>query len=180
MGGFIATALHVSLPVRPVVCVIDSYAAVYPGAGAFCPVLPADMDVGVRNVQRDLTTVMQLAQSWFDGGVRVWGENALALRLGAGIGLGLCWLERIAGRTGIDRAIADLRAATRPGAADEEPLPADVARTIGLSAFEAGRAGNLWRALGKRVRKRWGERIPQQEFVDLLREARVAVPHVFG
>lgn len=180
MVDFIATALCVSLPVRPVVCVIDNYATHYPNVGAFCPILVGDVEIGVRNVQRDLNTIMQLAQSWFDAGVRIWGENSLALRLGVGIGLGLKWLERVMERSDFDRAIADLRAAVRAPNAGEEPSPADVARAIGLSAFEAGRTGGLWRVLGKLLRRKWGEHVAQEEFIELLRGANVAVPHVFG
>ncbi len=180
MVAFIASELHVSLPVRPVVCLVDSYGTIYPSAGAFCPVLAADIEVNNRNAQRDVNTILLLAQAWLDGGIRIWGENALALRLGIGTGLGLTWLQRHAAPPEVDRAIAHLEAAVAGAGVGEEMSAANVARAIGLSVFRTAHASDTWRVLGALVRKRWGDRVAQQELIDLLRKYHVQVPHVFG
>ncbi len=180
MVDFIASELRASLPVRPVVCLIDRYGTTYPGVGAFCPILATDVEVYNRNVQREVNTVRLLAQSWFDGGIRIGGENALALRLGIGTGLGLSWLQRFASRPEVDRAIEDLEATVAGANVGNELSAANVARAIGLSVFRAVGTSDTWRVLGRFVRKRWGERVGQQELIDLLRKSHVHVPHVFG
>lgn len=176
--SFISSELALAMPVRPVIMLLDTHReTVFPPVGAYCPLLGDDVGAVLPDSGRPVTAVRFLSQAWLNGGMRLWGENGLELSLALGGALGLRWLQ-VNDEEGLQ---AELERLTGEAAGNFEA--GDFAKTVkGLQIhlFRGLQSSAVRAQLGALVRNNWGGHVSQDGVIQMLREAGVSVPFVFG
>jgi hypothetical protein len=178
---FLREELGLTGAAHPIIALADEEVrSLLPPLGAFCPVDPEEVGVVRPDVGKPTTVIRLLSQAWLAGGIRIWGENSVSLRLALGGAVGLRWAEQQGAEQFVTRALDDM--GRRVTAADQSGhwSEADLVRAIQLPLFRALRRRELCREIGALINDYWGRYMPQAELIDLLRRRQVEVPHVFA
>lgn len=180
MANFVAEELRLVPSVRLVAWLDErAYPDVYIGTGAFCPITALAVGGVDPRVGQDLTVIRSLAQTWLDGGVQIYGENAASLRLAIAGALGLRWFEANNREAHLQTALAQQRRAVATALANNQWTASEIVYDIQLSLFESPRRKKVLDRVGQLFLAHWGEVIPQGAVIAILRRAGVRVPHVF-
>lgn len=167
-----------ALPVRPVICLSDSRST-YPLAGAYCPIGANEVGAERPTFGKPISVTRLLTQSWIDGGVRLWGENAPSLRLAIGGALGLHWLRESGHATYLKESIKTWQHAIANAQTHGRHEMGDVVRALEVAIFHGFEKPAVIAALAKFVHQNWRRHVHQGVLIALLRSFGVFVPHVY-
>ncbi len=177
---YVKSELYDHLPLRPVVFLeAPDTDNVYPAAGAYCPFLPNEVGAAKVDTGKPVQVVRLLSQGWFAGGIQLWGENSISLRLAIGGAIGMRWLEEAGERKVLDRLINSTTAALADASPGGDLSSRDAVLAMQLPIFEGFQDKPVREALKRFLKTNIGKYVPQGALISLLRERGVKVPYVF-
>jgi hypothetical protein len=172
--------LHRDLPLRPVIFLnADETETIYPASGAYCPFSPDEVGAAKVDRGKPVQVVRLLSQGWFSGGIQLWGENSISLRLAIGGAIGMKWLQESGERRALDRLIDSTKVALANAPTGEDLSSRDAVLSMQLPIFEGLQDKSVRRALQLFLKTNMGKYVPQGELISLFRKQGIKVPHVF-
>jgi hypothetical protein len=168
------------LPLRPVLFLnADETETIYPASGAYCPFSPDEVGATKADRGKPVQVVRLLSQGWFSGGIQLWGENSISLRLAIGGAIGMKWLQESGERRALDRLIDSANVALANASTGEELSSRDAVLSMQLPIFEGLQDKTVRHDLQLFLKTNLGKYVPQGELISLLRKRGIKVPHVF-